>query len=324
MRRTCLLPLVLVLLCLSGAPAARAGDDDPGIDELARMILDGNDAEHALVAAWIEDADRATLRALFARLRALRAAPKSVSSETGSSEKGPTPMRVRRAELQPRGAAKGDEPLLQAEVRIIDVAADQAAAVFGKLRPTPDKTCLVLTDLEAQALLRAVEKSPDAVVVSAPRLTMFSGQKANVTVTTQVAYVKDYDIKKSADGSVAADPVIATIQEGVVIDLKGSIESDGKTILTEFTGTWAVLQRPIGELETELEDGHKVTIQLPELSVVRAKAETSVPDGGWALLGGGRQLGQGDKAVERVALLNIKMVQLDPALLQKAAPGKKR
>ena len=71
-RAVILLPLLLVLL--GSAPCARAGDADPTVDQLARMILRGNDAEHALVAAWLEDADRAALRAVFARLRALGAA----------------------------------------------------------------------------------------------------------------------------------------------------------------------------------------------------------------------------------------------------------
>lgn len=57
----------------------------------------------------------------------------------------------------------------------------------------------------AEAVLRALEAS-------------FQPARANLTVTTQTAYVKDFDVQVAA-GAVIADPVVAVVQSGVVLDV---------------------------------------------------------------------------------------------------------
>ncbi len=57
----------------------------------------------------------------------------------------------------------------------------------------------------ADAVLRAFEAS-------------FQPARANLTVTTQTAFLKDFDVQVAA-GAVIADPVVAVVQSGVVLDV---------------------------------------------------------------------------------------------------------
>ena len=293
-----LLPSLLILL-LAATPAA-AGDRDPSPAELAEMILNGNEAQHALVARWLEDADRETLRRVFSEIRARRATP--------SPRPAPRPP-------QPAIDQDAEKTMLSADIRIVDVDPAHAATLLGALRPTADRTWQVLTGAQVTDLLRAVNESKNASVISAPRILVEDGQTANVSVLDQVSYVKEFEIQVAEDGSKIADPVVAVIQDGLVIDLRGHVAPGGKEIGLEFTGTWAALKRPIPEFEQEV-DGQTLTTQHPELSVTRARARATLPNDGWALIGGGATVGYGADAVERVALVNIRTVQGKAARLE--------
>jgi len=57
----------------------------------------------------------------------------------------------------------------------------------------------------AEGVLRALEAS-------------YQPARANLTVTHQTAYLKDFDVQV-AQGAVIADPVVAVVQSGVVLDV---------------------------------------------------------------------------------------------------------
>ena len=301
----CLLAILLVL-SLAAVPA-HAGERDPTPAELARMIVRGNAAQQALVAKWLEDADRDTLRKVFAEVRKLATAPKPAA----------VPATPPPAPVPPAVAAKPGQPMLDAEIRVIDVDPKEASKLFGRHRPTAQKTWHILTGAEVSDLLRGIEKNTKANVISAPRILVLDGQKANVSLLDQVSYIKDYEIEVMKDGTQVANPVVDVIQDGLVIDFKSDIAENGTDVHVDFVGTWAALRRPIPELEREV-NGQTLTLQLPEIAVTRAKAKTTVPGDRWALIGSGSAFGHGDKKVERVALLRVKPITVDPKTLEDA------
>lgn len=64
---------------------------------------------------------------------------------------------------------------------------------------------------------------PDGSVLSAPKLTCLAGQRANIQMVQQHAYIADLDIEPSADGtSLIADPVVEVLGTGVSLDLLGA------------------------------------------------------------------------------------------------------
>ena len=146
-------------------------------------------------------------------------------------------------------------------------------------------------DVELQMILQAVRKRSRSNVLTAPRLTVFNTQRANVTVVNQIAYVQDYDVE-IATNSTIADPVIGTVQDGVVLDVRPIISADRKYVTLELQPTVAVLQGGAPEqrttqLASSASNGPgSVVIELPNLSMTKIKTTVTIPDGGTLLLGG--------------------------------------
>lgn len=142
-----------------------------------------------------------------------------------------------------------------------------------------------LNDLQMELILRAVQKSERIETVTAPRITVNNGARANVSVLNQVAYVQDFDVQIAQAASIA-DPIIKVIQDGVILDVRPVVSADLQFITLELRPTIAVLQRPIFEQPTTLGTQNSVTIQLPEVEIQRVRTSIPIPDGGTVLLGG--------------------------------------
>jgi type II secretory pathway component GspD/PulD (secretin)/tetratricopeptide (TPR) repeat protein len=142
-----------------------------------------------------------------------------------------------------------------------------------------------LDDTQVEAILRAVQKYERVNEVTSPSLTVMNGQRANLQVTREIAYVKDFDVE-IAQASVIADPVVDLIREGVVLDVKPIVHSDRRFVTLELRPTVATLQRPIRLFSSTLGIGTAVTFEVPELRKEALKTTVVMPDGGTLLLGG--------------------------------------
>lgn len=143
----------------------------------------------------------------------------------------------------------------------------------------------LIDDTQLEVILRAVQKSDRSTLVIAPRLTAYNGQRANVTVLNQVSYISDFDVE-IAQASQIGDPIVQTLRDGVILDLRPVVSADRRFITMELRPTVAILTRPIATFQTTLANGPPVTIQLPELAVQRVRTTVTMPDGGTLLLGG--------------------------------------
>lgn len=143
----------------------------------------------------------------------------------------------------------------------------------------------MIDDTQLEVILRAVEKSDRSTVVLAPKLTAYAGQRANITVLNQVSYISDFDVE-IAQASQIGDPIVQTLRDGVILDLRPVVTADRRFVTMELRPTIAVLTRPIATFQTTLANGPPVTIQLPELKIQRVRTTVTVPDGGTLLLGG--------------------------------------
>lgn len=148
-----------------------------------------------------------------------------------------------------------------------------------------------LDDIELQMILRAVRKRSRSNLLTAPRLTVFNTQRANVTIVNQIAYVEDYEVEIATKATIA-DPTVGTVQDGVILDVKPVISADRKYITLELQPTVAVLiggapRQQITQLASSAGSGPgQVKIELPDLSMTKIKTTVTVPDGGTILLGG--------------------------------------
>ena len=165
-----------------------------------------------------------------------------------------------------------------------------------------------LGDTELNAILRAVEKSERATLLTAPRLTVYNSQRSNITVVNQISYIKDYDVEVAQTASIA-DPVVGIIQDGLVLDVRPTISNDRRFVTLELRPTVAKLIEPIRTITTTLgSQTQPVTIQLPELIIQSAETTVTVPDRGTVVLGGLKNILSVDRRSEIPFLADVPLL----------------
>lgn len=159
-----------------------------------------------------------------------------------------------------------------------------------------------LNDMELELILRAVSKSERIELVTAPRILVHNAARANLSVLNQVAYVQDFDVEIAQSASIA-DPIVAVIQDGVILDVRPVVSADRRFITLELRPTIANLVRPIEQRVTTLGSSNSVTIELPEVEIQRVRTSVPLPDGGTVMLGGNK-ISQNQSMRSGVPILN--------------------
>ncbi len=159
-----------------------------------------------------------------------------------------------------------------------------------------------LDDFQVNLLLRATQAQQFSTIVTAPRLTLFNGQRAYVLVATEQAYVSNLTATVGT-GTSSFQPTVSIVQSGVSLDVQATVSADRKYVtltlrpqlatlidLKSFTfqqGTTTGTTTPgtvlIGGGVAPPPTG---IIQEPEIQLTEVKTTVSIPDGGTLLLGG--------------------------------------
>jgi tetratricopeptide (TPR) repeat protein len=158
---------------------------------------------------------------------------------------------------------------------------------------------LVLDDLAVHFLLRATQAHRDAKSLTAPKVSVLSGESATFRVQRyrRYPYEIEPDIEEIGDfGDFrwTIDYEEGYVVSGTLLNITPTIMHDKKhvllnivTELRDFLGFQPFdIQLPIiggGQGATE---GNTYTILLPETEISRVETRVSVPDGGTLLLGG--------------------------------------
>jgi len=165
-----------------------------------------------------------------------------------------------------------------------------------------------LDDTEVNAVLRAVEKTDKATVLTAPVLTAYDTQRSSIHVINQITYIEDYEVEV-AQTAFIADPVVGVIQDGIVFDVRPTVSNDRKYVTLELEPTVADLKLPIPTFTTNLGGlSFPVTIEIPELTVSRAGTRVIVPDGGSVVIGGLKKISSVDRKSEIPLLADIPLL----------------
>jgi general secretion pathway protein D len=169
-----------------------------------------------------------------------------------------------------------------------------------------------LDDFQVNFLIRATQAAQTSTSLTAPRITLFNGQRAYVVVSTQRAYVSDLT-PTVAQGAVAFDPEISTVESGVKLDVQATVSSDRKyvtltlrpelsTLVNLFTFSFAQQSSQtsgggvVGGIDTgSVTSAGTGIVQQPEIQRTRLETTVSVPDGGTLLLGGQTLAGEIEK-----------------------------
>jgi len=171
-----------------------------------------------------------------------------------------------------------------------------------------------LDDFNLSAILRLVEKSRRVRELTAPSLTVYNTQRANLTVVNQISFVQDFDVEV-AQTAFIADPVIGVIQDGLTLDVRPTVSNDRQYVTMELRPTIADLVTPIATFQTLLGASigafaaqSPVTIQLPELDIRVAESTVRIPDRGSLLLGGLKDISVVDKKSTTPILGNLPLL----------------
>ena len=178
----------------------------------------------------------------------------------------------------------------------------------------------ILSDIEAYFFINAAQGDKRSNVLQAPKVTLFNGQQAFVSDTSQTPFVISV-IPVVGDFAAAQQPVIVVLSEGTFMTVQAVVSNDRRfvrlTIVPFFskigdvqtftfqgtdTTTTDTTQSGLVSAATNLFNNNSnhnttthsgVTVQLPTFSFVTVTTTVSVPDGGTVLLGGIKCLSEG-------------------------------
>jgi general secretion pathway protein D len=172
------------------------------------------------------------------------------------------------------------------------------ATEAGSENPNLSTAITFLSDFQANLVVQATQDEVNSSNLTAPRVTLFNGQRAYIVVSTETAYVSNLTAVVG-NSAVAYNPVISILQSGVKLDVTATISADRKYVTLTLRPDLSILQEPIPSYpvtastntNTNLIGGVGATstvasIQLPTVEVTSVRTTVSVPDGGTLLLGG--------------------------------------
>ena len=174
----------------------------------------------------------------------------------------------------------------------------------------------ILSDIEAFFVIQAAQGDSRTNILQAPKVTLFNGQTAFVSDTSNRPFVTSV-IPVVGDFAAAHQPVITVLTEGTSLTVQAVVSQDRRfvrlTLVPFFsqigdvdtftfegttnsdTGTTAV--DPTDETQTvrdnAINNRQGTTVQLPTFAFTTVSTTVSVPDGGTILLGGIKRLSEG-------------------------------
>lgn len=182
----------------------------------------------------------------------------------------------------------------------------------------------ILSDIEAFFFINAAQGDKRTNVLQAPKVTLFNGQQAFISDTSQSPFVIS-TIPVVGDFAAAQQPVIVVLSEGTSMTVQAVISNDrrfvrltvvpffskiGPNVPTfQFTGSTSTTtdtssgtfvngtdpnnSRRDNQTANTTVNSSGTSVQLPTFSYVTVTTTVSVPDGGTVLLGGIKRLSEG-------------------------------
>jgi len=155
----------------------------------------------------------------------------------------------------------------------------------------------ILDPLQVTFLLRATQAHRDSLTLTAPKVTVVSGESATLRVRRIIRYPGEIDIDIDVLGEwgnfmYSIDYEERALITGTLLNITPTIMHDKKNVLLNIV---AELRDFLGMNDTTIQlpvlgggivGGDFYTVPLPETEVSQVQTRVSVPDGGTLLLGG--------------------------------------
>lgn len=149
-----------------------------------------------------------------------------------------------------------------------------------------------LDNLQVDFLIRATQANSRSSIAQAPRLLLFNGQRANISVGRVQGYVASVR-PQLAEGVVGFTPVPAAAFSGTVLDVEATIDAARKYVTVTVRANQ--LREPrFTRFEVQRASGNSpgVFITLLDQETASINTTVSIPDGGTVLMGGLKLVGE--------------------------------
>ena len=182
-----------------------------------------------------------------------------------------------------------------------------------------------LDDVQVSFLIEATQAHENTRTLTAPRITLFNGQRAYIALSTEETYVSGTESQvssggggygSSGSGGSAQDVEVDTVTSGTVLDVEATVSADRRYVtmtirpqvstsdltnqvnINPMAGTnywwssyywWDPLDPVTIDPDAPIEDRggqQPIYITLPAVTTQDLQTTVSVPDGGTLLLGG--------------------------------------
>lgn len=124
---------------------------------------------------------------------------------------------------------------------------------------------LAMPAAEAAALVTAAGN--EAEILNAPRLSVFPLERAELRISKEIAYVKDFVLTRRGENEIA-DPVVDSVVDGFVAEAF-ACPLDRDLLVVGCSLLIQEVEQPLAEFRTTIGEKHAVTIQLPQVTGVR-------------------------------------------------------
>ena len=179
-----------------------------------------------------------------------------------------------------------------------------------------------LSDIQVYLFMEAVAGDTRTHVTQAPKLTLFNGQTATLSVQTNQNFVTNVQLTIVGNGNPVFVPTITTQPLGVQLTIQAVITADRRYVRMSLNPTLtSLVPGPVNAFPVIVpifqgipdDRSSPVTltqlIQQPVTQSVTVQTTVSVPDGGTVLLGGLKRLAEqrtefGPPIVSNIPILN--------------------
>jgi type II secretory pathway component GspD/PulD (secretin) len=163
-----------------------------------------------------------------------------------------------------------------------------------------------LSDIQVQMFLEAAQGDRRTNVMQAPKLTMFNGQSANISINDQQFFLTGINVT-TVSGQLVFSPQNSPFPLGVAMFMQPVVTGDRRFVRLNIQQTMTNLASatvplfPITTIVTPIFEGgiqgqpipFTQYIQQPTFSTITVRTTVMVPDGGTVLLGGLKTLSEG-------------------------------
>jgi hypothetical protein len=155
-------------------------------------------------------------------------------------------------------------PAWMIQVSVFDTSQQGVHRLIGESAMTENNQLSggVVSLEEMQRTLGAMVDAGDAALINEPRLVVFEGSRASMTVANQTAFIDHFDFERTPT-SILMDPEIGVFMSGLLIDMVPQGRNDDGKLELEFHLTLSELIE-MNEVESSYPlGGGSLTIQVP-------------------------------------------------------------